>query len=106
MAAIADLGGARPGDRTMLDALHPPPEAFRAAVAAGREAGAALAAAAEAAEAGCRGDRGMTPRLGRASYLGERAIGVPDAGAAAVATWLRALAGAADGNAGARTTIG
>ncbi|RVU13975.1 dihydroxyacetone kinase family protein [Methylobacterium oryzihabitans] len=93
VAAIADLGGARPGDRTMLDALHPAAGAFRAAVAAGRNAGDALAAAAEAAEAGAAATAGMTPRLGRASYLGERAIGVPDAGASAVATWLRALAG-------------
>jgi dihydroxyacetone kinase len=35
----------------------------------------------------------MVPRLGRASYLGARAVGAPDAGAAAVAVWLRALAG-------------
>ncbi|HEM7817331.1 TPA: DAK2 domain-containing protein, partial [Burkholderia multivorans] len=33
----------------------------------------------------------MTPRAGRASYLGERAIGTPDGGAVAVAYWLRAL---------------
>ncbi|MHB0676999.1 DAK2 domain-containing protein [Roseomonas mucosa] len=30
--------------------------------------------------------------MGRASYLGERALGVPDAGAAAAVVWLRALA--------------
>jgi len=34
----------------------------------------------------------MTPRLGRASYLGQRALGVADGGAVAVAIWLRALA--------------
>ncbi|MFC7611777.1 DAK2 domain-containing protein [Teichococcus aestuarii] len=34
----------------------------------------------------------MTPRLGRASYLGARALGTPDAGAAAVLVWMRALA--------------
>ena len=39
----------------------------------------------------------MSPRLGRASYLGDRVRGVPDAGAAAVAVWLRALAQVADG---------
>ncbi|MEH3144833.1 MAG: dihydroxyacetone kinase family protein [Methylobacterium frigidaeris] len=94
-AGIADLGGARPGDRTMLDALHPAAGAFRAATEARQSAGAALAAAADAAEAGAAATAGMTPRLGRASYLGERALGVPDAGASAVSTWLRALAGAA-----------
>ena len=33
----------------------------------------------------------MRPRLGRAAYLGERAVGVPDAGASAVLVWMRAL---------------
>ncbi|WP_241019140.1 DAK2 domain-containing protein [Paraburkholderia sp. Tr-20389] len=33
----------------------------------------------------------MMPRVGRASYLGERAVGEPDGGAVAVACWLRAL---------------
>jgi triose/dihydroxyacetone kinase / FAD-AMP lyase (cyclizing) len=34
----------------------------------------------------------MSPRLGRASYLGERAVGAPDGSAAAVAIWMRAIA--------------
>jgi dihydroxyacetone kinase len=33
----------------------------------------------------------MTPRLGRASYLGDRAKGHPDAGAAAVLEWVKAI---------------
>ncbi|QKC99098.1 DAK2 domain-containing protein [Mesorhizobium sp. NZP2298] len=33
-----------------------------------------------------------SPRLGGASYLGERAVGAPDGGAAAVAIWMRAIA--------------
>jgi dihydroxyacetone kinase len=33
----------------------------------------------------------MIPTLGRASYLGERAFGVPDAGAVAVTIWMKAL---------------
>ncbi|WP_367615553.1 DAK2 domain-containing protein [Pseudoroseomonas ludipueritiae] len=44
-----------------------------------------------AAEAGAEATAAMRPRLGRASYLGDRAIGVPDAGAAAAVIWLRAL---------------
>jgi dihydroxyacetone kinase len=35
--------------------------------------------------------RGMQPRAGRASYFGERAVGVPDAGAAAVVEWMKAI---------------
>jgi dihydroxyacetone kinase len=33
----------------------------------------------------------MYPRLGRASYLGDRAIGTQDAGAAAAVIWLQAV---------------
>ncbi|MBC9176105.1 DAK2 domain-containing protein, partial [Roseomonas ludipueritiae] len=47
--------------------------------------------AVRAAEAGAEATAAMRPRLGRASYLGDRAIGVPDAGAAAAVIWLRAL---------------
>ncbi|TDH60296.1 DAK2 domain-containing protein, partial [Dankookia rubra] len=60
-------------------------------------AGAGLASAARdaaaAAEAGAEATASMQPRLGRASYLGARAVGAPDAGAAAVAIWLRAVTG-------------
>ncbi|TCH96571.1 DAK2 domain-containing protein [Roseococcus sp. SYP-B2431] len=84
VASVGELGGAKPGDRTMLDALHPAAEAFAAG---------GLQAAALAAEEGAAATAAMLPRVGRASYLGARAVGAPDAGAAAVAIWLRALAG-------------
>ncbi|MFC7476348.1 dihydroxyacetone kinase family protein [Dankookia sp. GCM10030260] len=91
--AIGDLGGAARGDRTMLDALLPAAEAFAGAIEAGAGLAAATQAAAAAAEAGTEATAAMLPRLGRASYLGARAVGAPDGGAAAVAVWLRALAG-------------
>lgn len=91
--AVAELGGARAGDCTMLDALLPAAAAFEAAVARREGAGSALRAAAAAAEAGARATVAMRPRLGRASYLGDRAIGIPDGGATAVAIWMDALAG-------------
>lgn len=89
--AIAELGGAAPGDRTMLDALLPAAEAFRQAVDAGQPAVDALRAAATAAAAGARATAEMMPRRGRSSYLGARALGHPDPGAEAVAIWLGAL---------------
>jgi ATP-dependent dihydroxyacetone kinase len=89
VAAITDLGGARPGDRTMLDALHPAAEAF--AAARHLPATAAWSAATEAAAAGAEATRGMAPRRGRAAYLGDRALGQPDAGAGAVLVWMRAI---------------
>jgi dihydroxyacetone kinase len=89
--AIAELGGAKPGDRTMLDALHPAATAFAAGLAAGRSAAEAWSAAVSAAEEAAAATAQMYPRLGRASYLGERAIGTPDAGAMAVAIWMKAI---------------
>ncbi len=88
---IAEMGGARPGDRTMLDALHPAVAAFKAALAGGASVAEAWAACVEAAERGAADTAQMQPRLGRASYLGGRALGVEDGGAVAVAIWLRAL---------------
>jgi dihydroxyacetone kinase len=89
--AIAELGGAKPGDRTMIDALHPAATAFAAGLAAGRSAADAWADAVSAAQEGAAATAQMYPRLGRASYLGERAVGTPDAGAMAVAIWMKAI---------------
>jgi len=89
--ALAELGGAKRGDRTMLDALLPATDAFEASLRRGEGPAVALQAAAAAAEAGAAATAAMRPRLGRASYLGDRVIGIQDGGATAVAIWLRAL---------------
>src|SRR5699024_587229 len=85
-AAVQQLGGAAPGDCTMVDAMVP------AADAAGSVTGlgAAVAAAAEAARAGANGTVELVARRGRASYLGESVRGTPDPGAVAVALFLEA----------------
>jgi dihydroxyacetone kinase len=89
--AIADLGGAAPGERTMLDALVPASIAFQQTVTSGRTAAEALRAAAAAAASGAGATAEMLPRRGRSSYLGERCLGHADPGAEAVAIWLGAL---------------
>lgn len=91
VARIADLGGARPGDRTMLDALHPAAEAFADALDGGRTLEAAWADCVAAARTGAAATAAMLPRVGRASYLGDRALGAPDGGAVAVSIWLATL---------------
>ncbi len=78
--AITELGGAKPGDRTMLDALYPFARAFPQGIPA----------ALEAAERGAEATAQMRPSLGRSSYLGDRVLGHPDPGAKAVAIWLSA----------------
>jgi dihydroxyacetone kinase len=89
--AVADLGGARTGDRTMLDALVPASNAFGAALRTGGEMLSALTAAADGARTGAETTTTMLPRRGRSSYLGQRALGHPDPGATAVAVILEAL---------------
>jgi ATP-dependent dihydroxyacetone kinase len=89
--AISELGDARPGDRTMLDALAPAAAAFSDTVSAGGDGAQALRAATAAAIAGARSTVGMVPRRGRSSYLAGRVGDHPDPGAEAVAVWLAAV---------------
>ena len=79
---IQALGGAVPGDCTMLDALDPAATALSST---------GLDAAVAAAEAGADGTASMQPRRGRSSYLGDRALGHVDPGAKAVALWLQSV---------------
>lgn len=83
-------GKAKPGDKTMIDALHPA-AAAAAAAAAGEPLSAALAAVVAAAEAGCEGSKAMIAVFGRARSLGEGAIGFTDAGALSVTVILGAM---------------
>lgn len=87
---MMELGGAAPGDRTMLDALVPAADAFAATAG---DAAARITAMHEAALAGAEATRAMQPRRGRSSYIGDRATGHPDPGAVAVSIWMGALRG-------------
>ena len=93
-AGIQELAGAKPGDKTMLDAMAPAIESLKASVAAGTDAARALAAAAAAAVQGADSTVPMLARKGRASYLGERSVGHKDPGAASFAYCLAAVADA------------
>lgn len=88
--AVSELGGAKPGDRTMLDALYPFAKSLKGAGEnPSREV---LLAAVHEADRGVVATSTMKPRLGRSSYLQDRVLGHPDPGARAVAIWLRAIA--------------
>lgn len=89
--AVSALGGAQPGDRTMLDALYPASLRFQEWIGAGESLREAWSAAVDAAREGAARTAEMTPKAGRASYLGARAVGHRDAGAAAVVCWMEAL---------------
>ncbi|NGO69467.1 dihydroxyacetone kinase subunit DhaL [Streptomyces boncukensis] len=80
--AVAQLGGAAVGDKTMLDALIPAVDALPRG----------FAAATAAAEEGAKATVPLQARKGRASYLGERSIGHQDPGATSSALLVGALA--------------
>jgi dihydroxyacetone kinase-like protein len=89
LAGVQQLGAAREGDKTMVDALAPATRAFTKAI--GEGAPDALAALAEAAQAGAAATISMQALKGRASYLGPRSVGHEDPGAASTALILGAL---------------
>ncbi|MFD4596439.1 dihydroxyacetone kinase subunit DhaL [Streptomyces sp. NPDC058464] len=82
---VMALGGAAPGDKTMIDALVPAVDAL----------GDGFGAARAAAERGAEATIPLQARKGRASYLGERSIGHQDPGATSSALLVAGLAEAA-----------
>ncbi|MFD9959997.1 dihydroxyacetone kinase subunit DhaL [Amycolatopsis sp. NPDC058986] len=91
LEGVQARGKAVVGDATMVDALAPAVEA----ASTGGDLAAALTAAADAADRGAESTVDLVPRKGRASYLGERAVGHMDPGARSTALLLRAFAEAA-----------
>lgn len=92
LAGIQDIGGAKRGDKTLLDTLIPGVEAYSAALDAGSDFIGSLDALKAAAEEGWRKTEGMVAMVGRASRLGERSRGVLDAGATSCYLLLSAMA--------------
>ncbi len=88
-AAVAKLGKAAPGDKTLLDALAPFATDFAAGVERGQDIATAWHAALPAAAAGAAATAGMVAKRGRASRLGERSLGHVDPGAQSVVYLLR-----------------
>ena len=102
LVGVQERGKAAPGDKTMLDALHPACDAFEASLARGSLAGRSeladgLAAAAAGAREGRDATTAMLARKGRASYLGERSVGHQDPGATSTALLLEAAESALSG---------
>ncbi len=91
---IVSRGKAEVGDKTMVDAWSPAVDAARAAADAGDAPEQVLAAAADAAADGAASTERWWPK-GRASYLGDRAVGHRDPGAQSSAYVLRAAVDAA-----------
>ncbi len=85
LRAVQRQTKARPGDKTIMDALVPAVHAIEAAAEAGEPAGRAMERAADAARSGAESTKDMIAKYGRAKFLGERTRGSPDAGATSIA---------------------
>ena len=89
---LSTLSPAMVGDKTLVDALYPAIDAFKAASDSGGSFSVALDAMKKAAESGRDATEDMVAKLGRSSRLGERSRGVIDAGAASCALLLGVMA--------------
>ena len=85
LSQVMARGGAKPGDKTLVDAFAPFAETLTRAVAGSATLAAAWRAAAAAAEHAANATASLVPRLGRARPLAERSRGHRDAGAVSFA---------------------
>ena len=91
-AGIQERGKAKPGDKTIIDVVHPAADAFAAAVEEGADVVAAAGRMLDAARAGRDAVTPLRSRVGRASWVGERTEGLVDPGCEAGVVILEAIA--------------
>ncbi|MBX7450875.1 L-erythrulose 1-kinase [Mycolicibacterium sp. 3033] len=87
--AVIRLGGAKPGDKTMVDAAAPFREALHEAFDG--QAGPAVTAAAGVAREAADKTADIAAHLGRARVLGDKSVGTPDPGALSFSLLMAAL---------------
>lgn len=92
LAGLYDIIDARPGDKTLVDALHPAIESLEESIRSGKTFDDALKLMKDAAIAGRDSTTDMVAKFGRSARLGERSRGVPDAGATSCSLILCAMA--------------
>ena len=90
---VVERGKAQPGEKTMVDSLHPALDALSDSIDSGGSLEEALLRAAQAAHEGMKATIPMKALRGRASYLGERSIGHQDPGATSIYLMLKGAAG-------------
>jgi phosphoenolpyruvate---glycerone phosphotransferase subunit DhaL len=81
LTSVQSISPAQPGDKTLIDTLHPAVLAYKKAAAEGKDFEEALEIMKSEAIKGRDSTKEMAAKLGRASRLGERSRGVLDAGA-------------------------
>ncbi|ASR35836.1 D-erythrulose kinase [Prauserella marina] len=85
LESVLRVGGAKVGDKTMVDVLVPFAETLAAGTAESNRLAEAWGRAAERAEAAARATADLVPRIGRARPLADKSVGTPDAGAVSLA---------------------
>ena len=81
LAKVMKLGGANPGDKTMVDAFYPAVKSLENSAEEGISIKKALERMVKAAKAGAESTKDMVSSKGKSSYSGERSLGYEDAGA-------------------------
>lgn len=92
LADLRELTPAGPGDKTLLDVLIPATDALSSLLARGAGEIRALESMRQTAKDSFAATSGLVSRVGRASRLGERSRGCPDAGAGSSMLLLSAFA--------------
>ena len=96
LEAVMKRGGAKPGDKTMIDALAPAAEAAEAGIE--KPLDQLINTAYEAARKGSDETGNMIATLGRMKTLGERTLGHPDPGSITMYLILEYMAEFVSGN--------
>jgi dihydroxyacetone kinase-like protein len=92
-SGIQERGKAKPGDKTVIDALHPAAEAFERELQSGADLPTAAKSMLTAAEEGMESVTALRSRTGRAGWIGERTEGKVDPGCYLLVTVMRAVLG-------------
>ena len=85
------VGGAKEGDRTLVDALSPAAKAFGIAQKEGKSLAECFRTAAEAARKGAESTKDMVAKKGRAKFLQEKSVGYVDAGSVTMTIIIEAM---------------
>ena len=92
-AGVQERGKAQPGDKTVVDALHPAAQAFAVAVEGGQDVRTAGQAMLAAARQGRDAAIPLRSKIGRAAWVGERTENQADPGTVLFVEILEAILG-------------
>jgi dihydroxyacetone kinase len=103
---VQRVGGAKVGDKSMVDVLAPFADSLARSVAAGAALSDSWLTAAEVATSRATATSEMTANVGRARPLGDRSLGSPDPGAVSLALVINAVSAVLVDDEGTRESEG